>query len=125
MGDEHLRDRNLEEIRQSGGGLTTAVHEGSGDQQTNRFAFEGKGAGKAEIFLVFRKENALATSQGVHIPDAGIVAGVLVFAARITQAYDQSNRFRHSHSASYSSPAASSPSPSPSSSSAEARTFGA
>ena len=122
VSNQHLRNGNLEEICQCGGCLTTAVHEGGRNQQADRFAFKGEGGGEAEIFLVFGKEDALASGQGVYIPDAGIVAGVFVFAARIAQAHDQSNRFRHG--ASYSSPEASSPAASSASSSADARTFG-
>ena len=121
VSNQYLRNGDLEEIRQSGGGLTTAVHEGGRYQQANCFAFKGKGGGEAEIFLVFGKEDALTSSQSVHIPDASVVAGVFIFAARVAQAYDQSNRIRHGGS--YSSLAASSPSAA-SSSSEDARTLG-
>ena len=91
VGDQYLRDGDLEEIGLCGRGLTTAIQESGRDQQAN-------GASKVKVpvrpkYFLFGKENALAASQGVNVPDAGIVAGVRIRGGLPRSRL--SNRFRH------------------------------
>ena len=68
--------------------LTGQVHIGRGLEQQHPVPAEGGGAGEA-LELDPLELAAQRTGQGVHRPEAGVVPGVLILLAGVTQADDQ------------------------------------
>ncbi len=79
--------------RQCRNGLATAVHEGHRLEQPHRLVSQRDAAKLAMVFGIRAKRAAVLASQGIHQPKAGIVTGLGVFDARITQPNDQLQRW--------------------------------
>src|SRR5690606_18988438 len=80
---------DAEESRQRGDGLSAAVHEGGGDQQTNIAALMGEFTRQVKILFVEGQAHAFAVGQTLNEKSPCVMPGLVVFGAWITQADDQ------------------------------------
>src|SRR5690554_1583715 len=86
VGDQNGLGRNLEKLRHGADRLTTAVHKGGGNQQAQVLPVQGDAGGQAVEFVLGRECRAVSVGQLGDKVGTGVVAGAVVFGARITQA---------------------------------------
>src|SRR6185437_15019830 len=93
MDHQHLRRLDAIEMAERGDAAAALVHVGVGLEEPELVAAFVHARGPPGMLRLLRPRSALAPGDGVHPPEARVVAGAVVFPARIAPAGDEADVF--------------------------------